>query len=63
MVPSLPSNAPLASTLLGMELFGAGNGLYLATACIIAYRFSGHKGIYSAQRLAVPKFRALSRDK
>ena len=57
------SNAPLASTLLGMELFGAGNGLYLATACIIAYRFSGHKGIYSAQRLAVPKFRALSRDK
>jgi H+/Cl- antiporter ClcA len=57
------SNAPLASTLLGMELFGAGNGLYLATACIIAYRFSGHKGIYSAQRLAIPKFRALSRDK
>jgi H+/Cl- antiporter ClcA len=44
------TKTPLASTLLGMELFGAGNGLYLATACIIAYRCSGSKGIYSAQR-------------
>jgi H+/Cl- antiporter ClcA len=57
------TNTPLASTLLGMELFGAGNGLYLATACIVAYRFSGHTGIYAAQRLAVPKFRALEHDK
>ncbi len=57
------TNTPLASTLLGMELFGAGNGLYLATACIIAYRFSGHTGIYTTQRLAVPKFRALGHDK
>jgi H+/Cl- antiporter ClcA len=44
------TNTPLASTFLGMELFGAGNGLYLATACLIAYRCSGSKGIYSAQR-------------
>jgi H+/Cl- antiporter ClcA len=57
------TNTPLASTLLGMELFGAGNGLYLATACIVAYRFSGNTGIYAAQRLAVPKFRALEQDK
>ena len=57
------TNTPLASTLLGMELFGAGNGLYLATACIIAYRFSGQTGIYSAQRLAEPKFRALKHDR
>lgn len=51
------TNTPLASTLLGMELFGADNGLYLASACIIAYHCSGHRGIYAAQRLAVPKFR------
>jgi H+/Cl- antiporter ClcA len=57
------TNTPLASTLLGMELFGAGNGLYLATACIIAYRFSGHSGIYPAQRLGQPKFRALEHHK
>lgn len=44
------TKTPLASTLMGMELFGADNGLYLATACIIAYRCSGPLGIYSAQR-------------
>jgi H+/Cl- antiporter ClcA len=57
------TNTPLASTLLGLELFGAGNGLYLATGCFIAYRFSGHAGIYASQRLAVPKFRTLDHDK
>ena len=46
------TNTPLASTFLGMELFGAGNGLYLATACLIAYRCSGSRGIYHAQRVA-----------
>lgn len=46
------TNTPLASTFLGMELFGAGNGLYFATACIIAYRCSGRRGIYHAQRVA-----------
>jgi H+/Cl- antiporter ClcA len=51
------TNTPIASTLLGMELFGSGNGLFIATACIIAYRFSGHSGIYSAQRLDIPKNR------
>jgi H+/Cl- antiporter ClcA len=45
------TNTPLASTFLGMELFGAGNGLYIATACIIAYRCSGSRGIYTSQRL------------
>lgn len=57
------TNTPLASTILGMELFGAGNGLYIATACIVAYRFSGHAGIYSSQRLVTPKFRAFGHDK
>ena len=46
------TNTPLASTFLGMELFGAGNGLYLATACLVAYRCSGRQGIYTAQRLS-----------
>lgn len=50
------TNTPIASTLLGMELFGAGNGLYIATACIVAYRCSGSAGIYSSQRPGTPKF-------
>lgn len=51
------TNTPVASTLLGMELFGAGNGIFIAAACIVAYRFSGQSGIYSAQRPGVPKSR------
>ena len=57
------TNTPLASTILGVELFGAGNVIYIATACIVAYRFSGHSGIYSAQRLAISKFRSFGHDK
>lgn len=45
------TNTPLASTFLGIELFGADNGIYIATACLIAYQCSGTKGIYSSQRL------------
>jgi H+/Cl- antiporter ClcA len=50
------TNTPLASTFLGMELFGAGNGLYLATACLVAYRCSGSQGIYTAQRVGLAKY-------
>jgi H+/Cl- antiporter ClcA len=50
------TNTPLASTLLGIELFGGGNSLYIAIACIIAYHFSGNQGIYTAQRHGSRKF-------
>ncbi|AWC25229.1 Voltage-gated ClC-type chloride channel ClcB [Aminobacter sp. MSH1] len=49
------SNTPLACTIMGIELFGAENTVYIATACFIAYAFSGHSGIYLSQRLGVPK--------
>ena len=49
------TNAPLACTVLGVELFG-GNGLaFFALACVIAYVSSGHTGIYHAQPVAVHK--------
>jgi H+/Cl- antiporter ClcA len=44
------TNTPLASIFLGIELFGAGNAIYIATACIVAWRCSGSGGIYAAQR-------------
>lgn len=47
------TNTPIASTLLGIELFGAGNAVYIATACIIAYQCSGRGGIYTSQRSAI----------
>ena len=49
------TNTPIACTLMGVELFGTGNALYFAVACFTAYYFSGHAGIYSAQRLGVSK--------
>lgn len=51
------TNTPLACTLMGIELFGAANGVYLAVACFVAYLCSGHSGIYPSQRLGVPKNR------
>lgn len=49
------TNTPLACTVMGIELFGAQHTVYFATACFIAYYFSGHSGIYLSQRLGVPK--------
>jgi H+/Cl- antiporter ClcA len=52
------SNTPLACTLMGIELFGAQHAIPLAVACWVSYHFSGHTGIYSAQRLGARKHAA-----
>ncbi len=44
------TNTPLACTLMGIELFGSENVIYFAVACFTAYYFSGHTGIYQAQK-------------
>jgi H+/Cl- antiporter ClcA len=49
------SNTPIASTIMGLELFGVSDGVFIAAACIIAYCASGHRGIYGSQKLTVPK--------
>lgn len=49
------ANTPLACTIMGIELFGATHGVYIAMACFIAYLCSGHSGIYLSQRVAVSK--------
>jgi len=49
------TNTPIACTFMGIELFGANNVLYYAVACFTAYYFSGHSGIYHAQRIGVSK--------
>ena len=55
------ANTPIASTLMAMELFGAEIGVYAAIACVVAYLFSGHAGIYRAQRSGHAK-RTASKD-
>ncbi len=49
------SNTPLACTVMGIELFGGGAAIYLAVGCFVAYLASGHRGIYSTQRVSTPK--------
>ena len=49
------ANTPLACTLMGIELFGAGQAAYIAAACFVAYLCSGHSGIYLSQRIGIPK--------
>lgn len=49
------TNTLLASTIMGVELFGADHLVSYAIACFVAYAFSGHTGIYGSQRVAVPK--------
>ncbi|WP_179400585.1 voltage-gated chloride channel family protein [Burkholderia guangdongensis] len=49
------ANTPIASTIMAIELFGADVGVYAIVACVVAYLFSGHAGIYRAQRVAIGK--------
>jgi H+/Cl- antiporter ClcA len=45
------ANTPIASTVMAIELFGVDVGVYAGLACVVAYLFSGHTGIYRAQRV------------
>lgn len=49
------TNAPLACTLVGVELFGSTGLSVLAVACVLAYAASGHTGIYHSQKVRVHK--------
>lgn len=49
------TNTPIACTLMGMELFGVESGIYIGLACVVAYLFSGHTGIYTSQVVGSPK--------
>lgn len=51
------TNTPIACTLMGIELFGVDSGIYIALACVVAYLFSGHTGIYTSQIIGTPKSR------
>jgi H+/Cl- antiporter ClcA len=44
------SNAPLALSLMAMELLGAAVSPHVAIVCVVAYVLTGSRSIYSAQR-------------
>ncbi len=49
------ANTPISSTLMAVELFGPEAGSFAAIACVVSYLFSGHAGIYHAQRVGRSK--------
>lgn len=49
------ANTPLACILMAVELFGTECGVYAGIACVLAYFFSGHRGIYGAQMVGKSK--------
>ncbi|MBD3628320.1 voltage-gated chloride channel family protein [Cyclobacterium sp.] len=49
------TNTPMACTFMGIELFGSAPGMYIGLACVLAYLFSGHSGIYGSQVIGSPK--------
>jgi H+/Cl- antiporter ClcA len=51
------ANTPLSAFILGLELFEGEAALYFFIACIVSFIFSGHHGIYAAQKIYEPKSR------
>ncbi|MFC4338528.1 voltage-gated chloride channel family protein [Cupriavidus numazuensis] len=49
------ANTPIASTIMAIELFGPEVGTFAGIACVVSYLFSGHTGIYHAQRIGQAK--------
>lgn len=56
------ANTPIAGGLMALELFGPEAGAFAAIACVVSYLFSGHHGIYHAQRLSARKLPTRNRD-
>ncbi|GLB53094.1 voltage-gated chloride channel membrane protein [Neptunitalea chrysea] len=57
------TNTPIACTVMAIELFGAKGAVYFGIACVVAYMFSGHSGIYSSQIVGSPKHFLFGVDK
>jgi H+/Cl- antiporter ClcA len=51
------TNTPLACMMMGIELFGAECGVYVAIACVVSYLLSGHNSIYTQQKIGEAKNR------
>lgn len=57
------TNTPLACMLMGIELFGAECGVYIAIACVVSYMFSGHQSIYTKQKIGEVKNRRYENER
>lgn len=53
------TNTPIASSVIGVELFGRELGLYVAAACLASFLIAGHRSVYPSQVLVMRKTPAL----
>ncbi|MDW5300122.1 MAG: chloride channel protein, partial [Sedimentibacter sp.] len=51
-------NAPIASIILSIELFGTDGLLLYAIACAVSYMLSGYYGLYRSQKIIYSKLKA-----
>ena len=51
-------NCPVASIILGVELFGGDALLYYCAVCTVSYALSGLGGLYGTQKILYSKLRA-----
>lgn len=56
------ANTPIATILMGIELFGHESMYYVAIACITAYLISGKTSIYKSQTIGIAKSINLKED-
>jgi H+/Cl- antiporter ClcA len=49
------TNTPIASSIMAIELFGAGIAPYASLACVISFLMTGHKSIYPSQVISMRK--------
>jgi H+/Cl- antiporter ClcA len=49
------SNTPLALSIMAVELFGGAVLPHAIIVCVLGYLLTGHRSIYSAQRLVLSK--------
>lgn len=53
------SNTPIACAVMAVEIFGLPIAPYAFAGCLMSYYFSGHRGIYHAQRFEQTKLEHL----
>lgn len=51
-------NSPVASILLGIELFGAQGLVFFGISCSVSYMLSGYYGLYGSQKIMYSKTKA-----
>jgi H+/Cl- antiporter ClcA len=53
------ANAPIAASVMAIELFGPAIGPYAAVCAIVSFLMVGHRSVYGSQRLGAPKSASL----